>query len=200
MNVTPLSPWLRAFRLWALSVVDETLATSLPKEVIVRLLITVASKHGSTAEIADFIAAELEACAVETTVLEPEDVLDLDPYDGIVIGSAVYTGYWMRSATDMVTRLKDSFNDKIVWLFSSGPLGDPPEPPGVPFSVDSVSKATDAIEHVVFGGAIDREKLGFGERAVVVALRVPDGDFRNWEDIRSWAQGIAAHMRASANA
>lgn len=162
------------------------------------LLITAASKHGSTAEIADFIAAELEECGLETSVLDPHDVRDLAPYDGVVIGSAVYTGYWMKPATAMVSRMRDSFADKKVWLFSSGPIGEPLEPPGDPFSVESVSKATGAIDHVVFGGAIDRNRLGFGEKAVVVALRVEDGDYRNWDDIRSWAHKIAAEVQTPA--
>lgn len=162
------------------------------------LLITAASKHGSTAEIADFIATELTERGVDTTVLDPANVTDLSPYDGVVIGSAVYTGYWLKPATAMVSRLKGEFADKKVWLFSSGPIGDPLEPPGDPFSVESVTETTGAVEHVVFGGAIDRSKLGFGEKAVVVALRVEDGDFRNWEDIRSWAHRIASQVRAPA--
>jgi len=36
--------------------------------------------------------------------------------------------------------------------------------------------------------------LGFGEKAVVMALRVPDGDFRDWKEIDSWATQIAAEL------
>jgi menaquinone-dependent protoporphyrinogen IX oxidase len=35
----------------------------------------------------------------------------------------------------------------------------------------------------------------FPERAIVAALRVPEGDFRDWTEIRHWAAGIAEALR-----
>jgi menaquinone-dependent protoporphyrinogen oxidase len=43
----------------------------------------------------------------------------------------------------------------------------------------------------VFSGKIDKAKLGFGERAITMALRAPEGDFRDWVEIEAWADGIA---------
>jgi hypothetical protein len=37
--------------------------------------------------------------------------------------------------------------------------------------------ATKARGHRLFAGKIDKSKLGFGERALMVALRVREGDF-----------------------
>jgi menaquinone-dependent protoporphyrinogen oxidase len=38
---------------------------------------------------------------------------------------------------------------------------------------------------------MDKGKLGFGERALTLALRVAEGDFRDWAEIADWARTIA---------
>jgi len=41
---------------------------------------------------------------------------------------------------------------------------------------------------------LDRKALSFGEKAIVVALRAPEGDFRDFDEIREWATTIAAEL------
>ena len=36
-----------------------------------------------------------------------------------------------------------------------------------------------------------KSELGFGEKAIVLALRAPEGDFRDWDEIRGWAAEVA---------
>ena len=45
--------------------------------------------------------------------------------------------------------------------------------------------------HQMFFGALDAGKLSFGERMLVKALKAPEGDFRNWDEIACWAKDIA---------
>jgi menaquinone-dependent protoporphyrinogen oxidase len=54
--------------------------------------------------------------------------------------------------------------------------------------------ATRAREHRVLAGKLVKRQLGFGERAIVVALRVPEGDFRDWAEIKGWASQIAESL------
>ena len=56
-------------------------------------------------------------------------------------------------------------------------------------------EATHAREHRVFAGKLDRSRLGFFEKAVVIALRAPEGDFRDWDEIRDWASSIASSLQ-----
>ena len=51
-----------------------------------------------------------------------------------------------------------------------------------------------ARSHRVFGGKLDRSTLGFAERAICTALRAPEGDFRDFAEIRGWALGIAESL------
>jgi menaquinone-dependent protoporphyrinogen oxidase len=56
---------------------------------------------------------------------------------------------------------------------------------------------TGARDHRVFAGKLERKGLRFVERAMVKAFRAPYGDFRDWDAIRPWAEGIASELGAS---
>lgn len=158
------------------------------------ILVTAASKHGSTAEIATAIGRELRARGAETTVVDPEAVTDLDGYDAVVLGSAVYAGHWLEPAKTLAQRLGDEVASRPVWLFSSGPLGDPLRPDEDPVDVAGIAETVRARGHRVFPGKLDRSNLSFGEKAIVMALRAPEGDFRDWDAVADWAAEITAAL------
>jgi menaquinone-dependent protoporphyrinogen oxidase len=64
--------------------------------------------------------------------------------------------------------------------------------------VAEVMKVTGARGHRVFAGKLDKAMLSFPERAIVGALRAPYGDFRDWDEIHSWAEEIADSLTAAA--
>ena len=43
----------------------------------------------------------------------------------MILGSAVYAGHWLAPARDFAIRFQDPLAALPVWLFSSGPVGDP---------------------------------------------------------------------------
>jgi len=49
-------------------------------------------------------------------------------------------------------------------------------------------------DHRVFFRALDHHKLSFPERMVVKAVKAPEGDFRDWEAIDTWAASIARDL------
>jgi menaquinone-dependent protoporphyrinogen oxidase len=163
---------------------------------MMRVLVTAATRYGATAEIAEAIGRVLAGRGLDPTVAAPEQVEGVDGYDAVVVGSAVYAGHWLKPARELVGRLGAALADRPVWLFSSGPVGDPPKPDEDPVDVAELLTATRAREHRLFAGRLVRRQLRFPERAVVSALRVPDGDFRDWSEISRWAAGIAATLRA----
>ncbi len=159
-----------------------------------RVLVTTASKHGSTDEIGRVIVDVLGEHGIETGVLGPEDVISLHRYDAVIMGSAVYAGHWMSPMKKMAQRLAPELAERPVWLFSSGPLGVPPTPDEEPVDAAPMIEATGARGHAVFAGKLDKNVLGFAERAIVAAFKAPDGDFRDWDEIRKWASGIAQEL------
>lgn len=162
-----------------------------------KVLVTAASKHGGTAEIADWIGEELGQHGIEAVVLQPGDVDSLEGYDAVVLGSAVYVGRWMEPATHLVERLQKQFRDRPVFLFSSGPAGDPPKPNSDPGDIETMRVLSQALDHRIFAGRIARQGMGFGERAVITALRVPDGDYRPRTEVETWARGIAERLTST---
>ena len=160
-----------------------------------KVLVTAATRYGATGEIAQAVAEVLRERGHDTTVGPPEDAT-VDGYDAVVLGSAVYAGHWLKPARELVDRSRDALAARPVWLFSSGPVGDPPKPEEDPVDAAGIVAATGAREHRVFAGKLVRRQLGFADKAIAVALRVPDGDFRDWAEIRGWAAGIADALRS----
>ncbi len=104
----------------------------------------------------------------------------------------MYVGRWLAPARRFVEEHRDALSARPVWLFSSGPLGDPLKPDEEhAVAIDEIVSSTHARGHLLFAGKLDTRRLGFGERAVVHAVRAAEGDFRDWERIEGWAAGIA---------
>jgi menaquinone-dependent protoporphyrinogen oxidase len=163
--------------------------------MIMKVLITVASRHGSTKEIATLIAGLMEDAGLEADVRDPDDITSLAGYDAAVIGSGVYMGRWLDPARRLIKRCHGEFAGRRVWLFSCGPLGEPAKPDSEPGEVAGLRDATGAIDHRVFHGRLVRSELGFGEKVVVAGVRAPYGDYRRWDDIATWARQIANALR-----
>ena len=62
------------------------------------ILVAVASRHGSTHEIAEVLAQELRTSGHAVAVRNARDVGDAEMYDAVVIGSAAYMGNWLPEA------------------------------------------------------------------------------------------------------
>lgn len=83
-----------------------------------------------------------------------------------------------------------------VWLYSSGPIGDPPKPQEAPVEVDELFECTAPREHKVFAGKLERRHLPLREKAMTSLVRGPEGDFRDWDAVRQWAGCIAGELTA----
>jgi menaquinone-dependent protoporphyrinogen oxidase len=170
-----------------------------------KVLVTAASMHGSTAEIAQAIGRTLSEQGLAVTVLPPKDVASVEEYDAVVIGSAVYVGHWLDAAKDLVNRCRDALVTRPVWLFSSGPVGDPAGKLARamdtdPADVVSIRVATGALDHQMFAGKLDRKVLTRPQRASLLLFRGLEGDFRDWALVRQWAGGIAQQLTSAPRA
>jgi menaquinone-dependent protoporphyrinogen oxidase len=165
-----------------------------------RVLVVAASKHGATAEIADALARALadsdaaRAGGWEAVSLPVEQRPEPAMYDAVVLGSAVYVGRWLEPARHYAAEHAAVLRGRPVWLFSSGPIGEPPFPADEPHDVGALMPLTGARGHRVFPGRLEKHRLSFGERAMVTAMRAPVGDFRDWDAVRIWAAEIAADL------
>ncbi len=160
-----------------------------------RVLVTAASRHGATTEVARAIAEVLTGAGLETSVHRPEDVDSVDAYDVVIVGSAVYMGRWLSSAREFVERNGDALRARSVWIFSTGPVGDT-MPTNEPGDIATMLNLTGARDHRMFGGRLYKGHLGLGEKTVVRLVGAPDGDYRPWDEIEAWASMIARALAA----
>lgn len=159
-----------------------------------RILVTVASRHGATREIGTVVAGVLRSAGHDVDELEPEDVGTVEPYAAVVLGSAVYAGRLGAGLRHLVERQGGQLRARPVWLFWSGPVGDPLSPPTVPDDVGVLAAQTEAHAPQVFGGRLDRRTLGLAERALVALIDAEQGDFRDLDAVRAWAAGVADEL------
>ena len=159
-----------------------------------KVLVAVASRHGATREIGDAIAEALIAAGHEAAVVDPDDVESVESYEAVVLGSSVYVGRWAASARALVDRLGHYLAVRPVWLFSSGPVGNPPKPEGDPEEIATLVTRLNARGHRSFAGRLDTEDLSLAERAVVALIQAEKGDYREWAEPMTWGTEIAQDL------
>src|SRR3954468_19030656 len=130
-----------------------------------RVLVVVASRHGATAEIADALARGLTGAGLAAVAVPAQQQCDPAPFDAVLLGSAVYAGRWLEPAREYAARYAGTLRTRPVWLFSSGPIGEPPFPPDEPHAAPPLAALTSARGQRVFPGRLDPARLTFGERA-----------------------------------
>lgn len=164
-----------------------------------RVLVAFASKHGATEGIAAALGSTLADRGYEVDVESVESVAGVGSFGAVVLGSALYTGSWMKPAVEFAERHARVLVPQPVWLFSSGPLG--PVTGADYEQAKQLADLTDLLipqDHIVFPGALDMEKLGFAERMVMRAVRAEPGDYRDWDAIAGWAGRIGDFLDGKA--
>jgi menaquinone-dependent protoporphyrinogen oxidase len=133
-----------------------------------------------------------------------------------VIGSAVYMFHWLKEAKQFVSRNRDVLASRPVWLFSSGPVGkESKNKKGQDLKEVSVSGPKElgelqdevkARDHRIFFGSLDGSRLtgviGLGYKMARLSKsareEMPEGDFRDWNEIGTWADGVAETLSSTA--
>lgn len=163
-----------------------------------KVLLAVASKHGSTREIAAAIAATLRTQSFEVDLRDIAEVAEVAGYDAVIIGSAIYAGQWLPEARQFAKHHAVQLAARPLWLFSSGPLGaGEPQPHDDPQQLATALQDVAIRDHRIFVGKLDPADLGFGERLIARVVHAPAGDFRDWSAVRDWASAIGAELAST---
>lgn len=151
-----------------------------------------ASKHDSTREIGEAIAQRLRDRGFDAVAEAAEAAGELEADVPVVLGSPIYMGRWRKEAREVADRLAEEPAGRAIWLFTVGPLGDPPKPDDAKAEEEIEHFAGErAIDHRLFTGKLDRSQLNRRERLTVRAVKAPEGDFRDWSAILAWADQIS---------
>jgi len=159
-----------------------------------RVLVTYASKYGSTGGVADAIGRELCSTGVAADVVVIKNAVNLSSYQGVVIGSAIYMGKWMPEAIDFVKKNRDIMRQvPVAYFLVCMSLSHPTEENRAKVSsyMDPILKAVPEIRPVgigTFAGALDYNNLSWINKKTLKSKGTPEGDFRDWNAIRTWAR------------
>jgi menaquinone-dependent protoporphyrinogen oxidase len=164
-----------------------------------KALVTAASKHGGTLEIAETITRVLEEHGLSAELVDIDEVRNLGSYDAYVVGSGIYLGNWLKEARRFIDTHARELAERPTWLFASGSIVGEPPVAGDPNAlraglVERLVETTNAREHKLFAGMLDMSKLGLLEKAAVRGAHASEGDYRDWDEVERWATDIAAAL------
>jgi menaquinone-dependent protoporphyrinogen oxidase len=154
-----------------------------------RVLVACASRHGSTHETADVVAATLREHGLEVDVRAAGDVEDVAGYDAVVLGGALSMGRWHRDARRLLRHHAAALARVPVAVFAMAAIGDEAEMAAA--ARRQLDRALSAVPQVVpvsaavFAGVFDPAEHPFP------FSRTPALDARDPEAVRSWARAIA---------
>lgn len=158
-----------------------------------RILVGYATKHGSTAEIAEAIGKELTAAGLSVEVKELKNVQSPAGYDAVVIGGPIYAGRVVGDVRKFIAGHREKLEVLPVATFVVGlspASGDEKAIAGAKKALADAISPLRPVATALFAGSLDPEKLGFIERKMIGMVKSPTGDFRDWEAIAAWAKGL----------
>jgi menaquinone-dependent protoporphyrinogen oxidase len=163
------------------------------------ILLTYASRFGSTQEVAETIASTLSEAGLEVDLQPMQEVKSLDRYDAVVLGAAIYNAKWNADAHQFVTQHQESLRQLPVAIFTLGPLSTSDAAKrNSRRQLDSELAKYPWLRPVsveIFAGKYDPSKpgMGFFDRFV------PARDVRNWDAIHAWAKTLPAQLQHAAS-
>jgi len=158
------------------------------------ILVTYATKHGSTREVAEAIAGTLSDQGLGVHVEPAVDVDDLSAYGGVVLGTALYMGRPHADARRFLKRYHTALSAIPVAIFAMGPrTTGTDDVAGSKKQLDHALAAVSDISPIstaIFGGVVDPAKLQFP------FSHMEASDARDWTSIEAWAREVAALLDA----
>jgi menaquinone-dependent protoporphyrinogen oxidase len=162
------------------------------------VLVAYATRHGSTQEVAEAVAATLRERRWEVDLRPAREVRSLEGYSAVVLGTALYMFRLHKDARRFLTRHREALSKRPVAIFAMGPFNnDEKEWQGVRAQLDkelAMFPWFAPVAHEVFGGKFDPAKLRFPYNLVPYLRRLPASDIRDWNAIRAWASSIAEKL------
>lgn len=159
-----------------------------------RILVAYATKHGSTAGIAEAIGKELTAAGLSVEVKEMKNVQSPAGYDAVVIGGPIYMGKVMDEVKKFVARHQEKMAAMPIAAFAVGLSPASTDEKQIEAARTALRDAVAPLQPVastLFAGSLDPKKLGFVERTMIGMVKSPTGDFRDWDAIAAWAKGLS---------
>ena len=164
-----------------------------------KILVTYASRAGSTAGVAEAIADALSESGAEVDLRPMQDVRDIASYRAVVAGSAIQGQKWLPEAMQFLRTFQAPLTQRPFAAFSVCMTLAMRNGEQYRSSVAEWSRPVRALARPVsegfFAGVLDIGKIpSFGDklkfRLSVLFGVWSEGDHRDWDAIREWAAGL----------
>jgi menaquinone-dependent protoporphyrinogen oxidase len=161
-----------------------------------KILITYATKAGSTVEIAAVIGETLSKRGFAVDVKPVSENPSLDGYQAVLMGSAIRMGSWLPEAVDFVRKNQSTLQQIPTSIFTVHMLNyrdDEASRTARQAYTAPVRELLPSVDEVFFRGKLDYKTLTFLDRMIAKAVANPNdppGDFRDWDQIRDWSQSV----------
>jgi len=166
------------------------------------ILVTYATRYGSTQEVAEKVAATLRENGLTADVQPAKQVRTLEGYRAIVLGAPLYIGSWLKDAQRFLTQHQAALAKLPVAIFTLGPTHADEGWEDVRAQLDGqlgkypwLKPAT--VE--LFGGKYDPANLKFPMNLLAALPASPlhgqqASDVRDWDAIQAWASGLVEKL------
>lgn len=163
-----------------------------------KILVTYASRTGTTAGVAQVIGQLLSEGGVAVDVLPMQEVSGLAPYAAVVAGSAIQGAAWLPEAIEFVRFHQAALRQRpfaafLVCMTLAMP-GNPHEAEVAKW-LQPVREMVPMVSEGLFAGALDisrvpslKARLSF--RTSVMLKVWSEGDHRDWQAIAEWAETL----------
>ena len=168
-----------------------------------KILVTYATCTGSTVGVAEAIGKSLAEGGAQVDVLPMQAVGELSAYQAVVAGSAIHSNQWLPEAMQFVQThqaelRRKPFADFLVCMTLAMRNGEKYRPFVAEFMAP-VRALVQPVSQGLFAGALDIRKVPsagdrFKFRLSVLFGIWKEGDHRDWEAIRSWAESLRPHL------
>jgi menaquinone-dependent protoporphyrinogen oxidase len=158
-----------------------------------RILVTYATRAGSTAEIAAAIGKSLSERGFTVDVKPVKDKPSLNGYQAVIMGSAIRMGNWLPEALDFVNANQSTLKALPVALYTVHMLntGDDETSRNARLAyLNNVRSLLNSAEEVYFTGKMDFSRLSFLDRFIANMVKAVESDQRDWEKIKQWSNTI----------
>jgi menaquinone-dependent protoporphyrinogen oxidase len=166
--------------------------------VVKRILVAFAGKHGSTAQVAAKVAQRISTAGHHVELVTAENVPDVSGYDGVVVGGSLYMGRWNADARHLLKHNHLALQEIPLAVFALGPktLSERDVADSRAQLDAALAKTPELFPALIaiFGGVVEPGKLAFPLN------RLPATDARDWHAIDDWADDAARVFATSAGA
>jgi menaquinone-dependent protoporphyrinogen oxidase len=159
------------------------------------ILVAYATRSGSTQEVAEAMAAALRDEGLHVDCQPLRSTRTVAGYRMVVLGAPLYMFKWHKDAFAFLSRHQRVLEKLPVAVFALGPFHDEQkewQEIRSQFDKELAKLPWFApVAREVFGGKFDPTKLRFPMNLIPALKKMPASDLRDWEQIRTWARGLA---------